>query len=52
MLKWVEKFKYLGGIVSEDLAYTTEVKTRINMIKGAFNKKKTLKIDLDIRKRF
>lgn len=42
----------MGSIVNKDLACTTEVKTRMNIIKEAFNKKKDFEKDLDIRKRF
>jgi hypothetical protein len=50
----VEYFNYLGSIITSDARCTREIKSRIAMAKGAFNKKKTLftsKIDLNLRKK-
>ena len=51
-LENVECFKYLGSILTNDGRCTCEIKSRITMVKAAFNKKKTLltsKLDLNLR---
>ena len=53
-LENVECFKYLGSILTNDGRRTCEIKSRIAMVKAAFNKKKTLfssKLDLNLRKK-
>ena len=53
-LENVECFKYLGSILTNDGRCTCEIKSRIAMVKAAFNKKKTLftsKLDLNLRKK-
>ena len=53
-LENVERFKYLGSILTNDGRCTCEIKSRIAMAKAAFNKKKTLftsKLDLNLRKK-
>src|SRR6476469_2758208 len=50
----VSKFRYLGSLTSEDGRCLDDVKTRIGMAKGAFNKRKELltrSIRVDLRKR-
>ena len=41
-LENVECFKYLGSVLTNDGRCTCEIKSRIDMAKAAFNKKKTL----------
>jgi hypothetical protein len=51
-LENVECFKYLGNILTNDGRCTCEIKSRIAMVKAAFNKKKTpftSKLDLNLR---
>ena len=54
-LENVKCFKYLGSVLTEDGRCTCEIKSRIVMVKAAFNKKKnilfTSKLDLNLRKR-
>jgi len=53
-LENVEPFKYLGSILRNDERCTCEIKYRIAMAKGAFNKKRTLftsTLDLELRKK-
>ena len=53
-LENVERFKYLGSMLTNDGRCTREIKSRIAMAKAAFSKKKTLftsKLDLNLRKR-
>jgi hypothetical protein len=53
-LENVECFKYLGSILTNDGRCTREIKSRIDMEKAAFNKKKTLftsKLDMNLRKK-
>jgi len=38
----VESFKYLGNILTNDGRCTCEIKSRITMVKAAFNKKRAL----------
>jgi hypothetical protein len=48
-LEFVESFKYLSSILTNNGRSTREIKFRITMAKAAFNKKKTLftnKLDL------
>src|SRR6476619_7613271 len=50
----VSKFRYLGLLISEDGRCLDDVKTRIEMAKDAFNKRKDLltsSIRVDLRKR-
>ena len=50
----VERFNYLGSMLTNDGRCTREIKSRIAMAKVAFNKKKALftsKLDLDLRKK-
>src|SRR5918996_2553611 len=42
IIEQVEKFKYLGAILSEDGRCAEDVKVRIGMAKDAFNKRKEL----------
>jgi len=54
ILENVKCFKYLGSMLTEDGRCTCEIKSRIAMVKAAFNKKKNLftsKLDLNLRKR-
>jgi hypothetical protein len=39
-LENVEYFNYLGSVITNDAGCTREIKSRIAMAKGAFNKKK------------
>jgi hypothetical protein len=51
-LQNVESFKYLGSMLTNDGRSSCEIKSRIAMAKGAFNKKRALftsKIDLELR---
>jgi len=53
-LENVKCFKYLDSVLTEDGRCTCEIKSRIAMVKAAFNKKKNLftsKLDLNLRKR-
>ena len=53
-LENVESFKYLGSILTNDGRCTCEIKCRIAMAKGAFNKQRTLftsTLDLELRKK-
>ena len=50
----VESFKYLGSMLTKDGRYTCEIKSRIVMVKAAFNKKKKLftsTLDINLRKK-
>jgi hypothetical protein len=50
----VEYFNDLGSMITIDVRYTREIKSRIAMAKAAFNKKKNLftsKLDLNLRKK-
>jgi hypothetical protein len=53
-LENVESFKYLCRMKTNDGIYTCEIKSRIAMVKAAFNKKGALftkKMDLELRKK-
>ena len=53
-LENVKCFKYLGSMLTDDGRCTCEIKSRIDMAKVAFNKKKNLftnKLDLNLRKK-
>ena len=53
-LENVECFEYLGSMLTNDIRCTCEIKSRIVMVKGAFNEKKTLftsTLDLNLRKK-
>ena len=53
-LENVECFKYLGSMLTDDGRCTCEIKSRIAMVKAAFNNKKNLftsKLDLNLRKK-
>lgn len=53
-LENVERFKYLGSMLTNDGRCTCEIKSRIAMAKAAFNKKKNLftsTLDLNLRKK-
>jgi DNA-directed RNA polymerase specialized sigma54-like protein len=53
-LENVEYFNYLGSMITNDARCTSEIKSRIAMVKAAFNKKKILsnsKLDLNLRKK-
>jgi len=41
-LKEVDKFKYLGSVLTRDGYYTREIKTRIAIAKEEFNRKMSL----------
>jgi hypothetical protein len=50
----VTSFKYLGSILTNDGRYICEIKCRIAMVKGAFNKKRglfTSTLDLELKKK-
>ena len=50
----VKSFKYLGSILTNDGRCTCEIKCRIAMAKGAFNKKRTVftsTLDFELRKK-
>jgi len=49
----VECFNYFGSVVMNDVRCTHEIKSRIAMAKGTFNKKTlfTRKLDLNLRKK-
>jgi hypothetical protein len=52
-LENVKSFKYLGSIFINDGRCTCEIKSRIAMVKAAFNKKKNLftsTLDLNLRR--
>jgi hypothetical protein len=44
-LENVEFFKYLGSMLTNDVRYTCEIKSRIAMAKVAFNKKRALLLE-------
>jgi hypothetical protein len=49
-----EYFNYLGSIITNDARCTREIKSKIAMVKAAFNKKKSLftrKLDLNLSKK-
>jgi hypothetical protein len=49
-----EYFNYLGSMITNDSICTREIKSRIGMAKGTFNKKKTSftsKMDLSLRQK-
>ena len=53
-LENVKCFKYLGGMLTDDGRCTCVIKSRIAMVKAAFNKNKylfTSKLDLNLRKK-
>jgi hypothetical protein len=53
-LENVEYFNYLGSMIPSDARCTREIKSRIAMVKAAFNKKKNLftsKLELNLRKK-
>ena len=53
-LENVKCFKYLGSMLTDDGRCTCEIKSRVAMVKAAFNKKKNLftsKLDLNLRKK-
>ena len=53
-LENVKCFKYLGSTLTDDGRCTCEIKSRIAMVKAAFNKKRnhfTSKLDLNLRKK-
>ena len=53
-LENVERFKYLGSILTSDGRCTFDIKSRIVMAKAAFNKKKNFfasALDLNLRKK-
>ena len=53
-LENVERFKYLGSMLTNDGRCTCEIKSRIAIAKAAFNKKKNLftsTLDLNLRKK-
>ena len=56
VLGQVERYKYLGSIVTQDGRCVEEIKTRVAIAKNAFNKIQTLmtnrSISLSLRKRF
>ena len=56
VLEQVERYMYLGSIVTRDAGCVDEIKTRINIAKSAFNKVKHLvtnrSISMNLRKRF
>jgi len=41
-LKNVERFNYLGSMITNEARFTREIKSRIAMAKAAFNKEETL----------
>ena len=50
----MNKFRYLGSLISEDGRCLDDVKTRIGMAKDAFDKRKVLltrSIRVDLRKK-
>jgi hypothetical protein len=50
----VEYFKYLGSMITDDARCRCEIKSRINMAKAAFNKKKALfasEVELNLRQK-
>ena len=55
-LEQVEKYKYLGSVITQDGRCKEEIKTRIGIAKTAFNKIKTLvtnrSLSLTLRRRF
>ena len=53
-LEDMESFKYLGSMLTNDGRCTCEIKSRITMVKAAFNKKRALftsTLDLKLRKK-
>src|SRR6218665_829230 len=42
ILEQVERFRYLGALITSDVRCKTEIKTRIGMAKNAFNQRKEL----------
>ena len=44
ILEHVERFKYLGALITSDGRCETEIKTMIGMAKNAFNQRKELLI--------
>ena len=51
---YMESFKYLGSILTNEGRYTCEIKCRIAMAKATFNKKRALctsTLDLELRKK-
>jgi hypothetical protein len=53
-LEYVECFKYLGSMLTNDGRCMCEIKSSIAMAKAAFNKKKTLftsTLDLNLKKK-
>ena len=54
ILEHVERFRYLGALITSDGRCETEIKTRIGMAKNAFNQRKVLlnkNLNKDINKR-
>jgi len=54
-LQNVEPFKYLGSMLTNDGRCTCEIKCRIAMAKGTFNKKRALftsMLDIKLKKKF
>jgi hypothetical protein len=50
----VAYFNYSGNMITNDVRYTSEIKSRSALAKAAFNKKNTLftrKLDLNLRKK-
>src|SRR6218665_1923652 len=53
ILEQVERFRYLGALITSDGRCETEIKTRIGMAKNAFNQRKELlskNLNKDIKK--
>ena len=55
-LEQVERFKYLGSVMTQEVRCEEEIKTRVAIAKNAFNKIKTIatnrSISISLRKRF
>jgi len=54
ILEQVERFRYLGALITSDGRCETEIKTRVGMAKNAFNQWKELlskNLNKDIKKR-
>src|SRR6218665_2066044 len=54
ILEQVERFRYLGALITSDGRCETEIKTRIGMAKNAFNQRKELlskNLNKDIKKK-
>ena len=49
LLEYVEYFNHLGSIKTKDASCTREIKSRIAMAKAAFNKKKTLHEQMELK---